>query len=385
MTEPRPDDALVAELFGRLEHDVDAIVETIVVALRRDVAFYSQIPHDVLAVGVRGDAAAAISGVGRGQVSGDAELDTAAEVGAERAEQGVPMEALLQAFRVGGAGIVAHARKHARELELSAEGLLDLAERAWAWLDTVSIRAAQGHREAERTQLRADVHRRAAFLHAALHGSLPLSDLHAQAAVIGLDGAVRFSAVRARPTPDAPAHRLQALLAERGGGARELVGIVDGDVAGVVTKRPELPPSVAAGIGPAVALERIAESYASASEALSAAIAFERTGIYEMEALALETAVLDDRIGGALERRCLATLDALGEKGETIEETLRVFLAAGKRFEQAAGELSVHPNTLRHRIARYEELTGLDLHRTADLVATWTAIQHRQVRLGKGL
>lgn len=122
------------------------------------------------------------------------------------------------------------------------------------------------------------------------------------------------------------------------------------------------------------------KSHASASEALAAAIAFERTGVHEMETLALEIAVLDDRVGGALERRCLSALDALGEKGDVIEATLRAFLATGQRFERAAGELGVHPNTLRHRIARYEELTGLDLRRTHDLVAIWTALQHRRIR-----
>lgn len=383
VAEPHSADPLVAELFARLDAEADELVETITAALRRDVAFYARIPANAVAAGVRDDAVAAISGLGRGEGPGRPELETAARVGAERAEQGVPIEALLQAFRVGGREILARARRHAGELDLGAETLLDLSELGLAWLDAVSVRAARGHRDAELARLRADVLHRAAFLHAALHGTLAASELRAQAKAVGLDGAATFSAVRARATPDMPVHRLQALLAERSGGAAEFVGVVDGDVAGVVPMVPELPASVVAGVGPAVALERIAESYASASRALTAAIAFGRTGVHQLEALALEAAVLDDRIGGALERRCLAALDALGEQGRAIQETLSVFLATGKRFEQAARQLSIHPNTLRHRIARYEKLTGLDLRSTQDMVATWTALEHRRIRMAQ--
>lgn len=378
-------DPLVAQLLGRLQNEVDEVVTSIAAVLQRDVAFYSQIPIEVIVAGVRDDASAAIAGLARGVSPGEAELDIAARVGAERAEQGVPIEALLQAFRVGGREITTRARHLARDFDLDTETLLDAIERGLAWQDAVSVRAAQGHRDAELIHLRADVHRRAAFLHAVLHGALPISELRAQAAAIGPGAGAKVSAVRARPNADVPAHRLQALLAERGGGSRELVGIVDGDVAGVVYRIPELPASVVAGLGPLVAFDRIAESYASASEALTAAIAFGRAGVHEMEALALETAVLDDRVGGVLERRCLAALDGLGANGEAIEQTLRVFLESGQRFEQAARELSIHPNTLRHRLARYEELTGFDLRSTQDLVATWTALQHRRIRLTERL
>ncbi len=374
-------DPRIGEVLSRLEEEIDELARAIAATLRRDVPAYSQIPVEVIVAGIREDTAAAVAGLAAGGAPGNAELDTAARVGAERAEQGVPIDALLQAFRVGGREIVARARMHATDLEVPTETLLDVIERGLAWLDAVSVRAAQGHRDAELTHLRADVHRRAAFLHAALHGTLPVSELRAQAAAIGLDPAAKLSALRARPTAELPAHRLQALLAEWGGG--DLIGVVDGDVGGIVVKPPDLRRAVVAGLGPAVPVERIAESYASASQALTAAIAFGRTGTHLLEDLALEAAVLDDRIGGALERRCLGPLDALGEKGAPLEHTLRVFLTANRRFEQAANELSIHPNTLRHRLARYGELTGLDLRNTEALVATWTALEHRRIRLAE--
>jgi DNA-binding PucR family transcriptional regulator len=43
----------------------------------------------------------------------------------------------------------------------------------------------------------------------------------------------------------------------------------------------------------------------------------------------------------------------------------------------------LHPNTLRKRLARYEELSGLDLHRMDDLVALWWALERRRVLRGE--
>lgn len=89
-------------------------------------------------------------------------------------------------------------------------------------------------------------------------------------------------------------------------------------------------------------------------------------------------------MGGALEHRCFAAVDALGERAAALEPTLRAFLASGMRYEQTARELSMHPNTLRKRIDRYEELTGLDLRRMDDLVALWGALERRRARSEHG-
>jgi sugar diacid utilization regulator len=43
--------------------------------------------------------------------------------------------------------------------------------------------------------------------------------------------------------------------------------------------------------------------------------------------------------------------------------------------ERTASELTVHPNTLRYRIARFEELTGADLREPACALEVWWALQ----------
>ena len=50
------------------------------------------------------------------------------------------------------------------------------------------------------------------------------------------------------------------------------------------------------------------------------------------------------------------------------------------RVEDAARALHVHPNTLRHRLRRFEEATGAALRRPTDLVELWWALERRRWR-----
>jgi hypothetical protein len=55
--------------------------------------------------------------------------------------------------------------------------------------------------------------------------------------------------------------------------------------------------------------------------------------------------------------------------------TLRAFLETGGRWQGTAARLHVHVNTLRHRLARVEQLTGRRLDSTPDRVDLWLALQ----------
>ncbi|MFG2887670.1 PucR family transcriptional regulator [Streptomyces sp. NPDC048297] len=60
--------------------------------------------------------------------------------------------------------------------------------------------------------------------------------------------------------------------------------------------------------------------------------------------------------------------------GELVP-TLRAFLASGGRWQQTADRLNIHVNTLRHRLARVEEITGRRLDDTSDRVDLWLAME----------
>jgi DNA-binding PucR family transcriptional regulator len=63
-----------------------------------------------------------------------------------------------------------------------------------------------------------------------------------------------------------------------------------------------------------------------------------------------------------------------------LEHTLRVFLEHDAQFGATAAALYVHVNTLRNRLAKVAELTGLDVARTVDRVDLFLALEADSMR-----
>jgi DNA-binding PucR family transcriptional regulator len=134
------------------------------------------------------------------------------------------------------------------------------------------------------------------------------------------------------------------------------------------------------GLGTAGELSAAAASFALATRALEAATAFGRTGVVSIDDLSLRPVILsEDHLGERLVRRYLEPLRELGEFGATLERTVQQYLASGMRIDHSAKALIIHPNTLRHRIDRFQQLTGADLHRTEDVIEVWWALERRKV------
>lgn len=67
-------------------------------------------------------------------------------------------------------------------------------------------------------------------------------------------------------------------------------------------------------------------------------------------------------------------LDHDERRGTDLLPSLRVFLDSGGRWQEAAQQLHVHINTLRHRMGRVEELTARSLSHTPDRVDLYLAL-----------
>ena len=68
-------------------------------------------------------------------------------------------------------------------------------------------------------------------------------------------------------------------------------------------------------------------------------------------------------------------LDYDADHGTELVRTLRVFLDCSGSWTRAAGAMFVHVNSLRYRMRRVEELTGLDLGSLADQAALLFALR----------
>ncbi|MEV1179005.1 helix-turn-helix domain-containing protein, partial [Nonomuraea sp. NPDC049784] len=79
---------------------------------------------------------------------------------------------------------------------------------------------------------------------------------------------------------------------------------------------------------------------------------------------------LDSAAQAALRSPLLPLLD-----NPVLLRSLQVFLSENAGWEAASSQLGIHRHTLRQRIARVEELTGLSINATEDRVIAWLALQ----------
>ena len=125
------------------------------------------------------------------------------------------------------------------------------------------------------------------------------------------------------------------------------------------------------------------EHLALASRALDTAGIFGLDGVVSIDDVSLRAAVVaEDHLGERLVRRYLDPLAELGDFGAALERTVREYLAHGMRIDESARALIIHPNTLRHRLERFQQLTGADLRRTEDVVEVWWALERRRAVVG---
>lgn len=77
-----------------------------------------------------------------------------------------------------------------------------------------------------------------------------------------------------------------------------------------------------------------------------------------------------------------ALLDHDAGSPVSLVETLRVFLDSSLHVTSAAARLGIHVNTLRHRLAKVEQLTGRDLRSVADLTDLHLALVQEEASSG---
>ena len=134
------------------------------------------------------------------------------------------------------------------------------------------------------------------------------------------------------------------------------------------------------GIGTPARVNGLQESFGSATRALSVASALRLKGVHSEETLGLASAVVSaGDVGARMVARYLAPLDALGSFGSELERTIEAFLSHNLRVDQTAAALFLHRSTLKYRLRRYQELTGMELKDVNHIVGLWWALQRRRV------
>src|SRR3954466_14964818 len=369
---------VVGTLVAQIEDELDALVERIGDRIREEIPDFRRLPKATLATAVRGNVSRALAALRELRHSTSDELERAAAVGRERAEQGLTVDAVLHAYRISVTGVWSRFGELARAQGADVAAVLAFSETLWRWADAVMDIVAAAHREVELEQAREEQQRRDAFVFALLTGTLDPDELRRESATFGLDPELEYVPFRARGR----------LKPDRG-----MAIALDHDVAGLTTGAPSPPPGVTVGFAAPGPLESLPSGFARASRALQTALAFGQTGAFSLADLSIRPAILadealgdafgerpvpaDEAPGDAVPERHLAPLESLGME---LEDTLRTFLDQGMRIEDTARALHVHANTLRHRLRRYEEATGTSLRDPRAMVELWWALERAKLR-----
>lgn len=364
-------------LATAMDEETGALVERIRATVARELPSYAQVPEDEHRGATQATCSAAIAATVGGRSAHPDELDAARVLGARRAEQGVPVSELLQSFRIAYREGWATCIPIARRLGADSDGLLELSERLWSWTDELMLTAASAHREVELATWGEATRTRGALLRALLLGEAAEGvDPPAALARAGLrpgESLCCFAAESRSMSLPQVENALGRNLRRRSRVA--LAAVVDGVVAGVATTLPS-PSAMALGAAGPVEVSRLPAAFADARRALRIGLALGREGLLTLEDLGLLAPIHDeDAIGRALVQRHLDPLRELPRGGADLVKSLQALLAHGLTIEPAARALFVHPNTLRHRLARIERTTGLRLDSMDDVVEVWWALR----------
>ncbi|ROQ69664.1 PucR-like helix-turn-helix protein [Streptomyces sp. 840.1] len=350
----------------------------------------------------------------------DAAHRTSRRIAEVRAAQGLPLDAVLHAFRMGGAmvwqGLVDEtARRHPDDIRL----LVHIAADVWNFVDEHCGVVTDAYRQTERRLAWRRENRRRLMTAALLDGTARIAELPDAAAVLGLPEHGRYavlavSTARRAPhgaehppmalptgadplwhpgpdaefailplTPGATAGPRAALTAAPDGtGTRP--GRADGDAAlAALAAGLSVPPGARVGISSVVdGLAAVGDARRLAETALRACPAGGGTVLLD-EQLPAALVVSSPGLGTALADRVLGPLDLLdpADRGVLID-TLTAWLDSDGSAQRAGARLYCHRNTVLNRLRRFEQLTGRCLTRPSDAVEVSLALAARRLLAG---
>ncbi|WP_448642124.1 PucR family transcriptional regulator [Geodermatophilus sp. URMC 63] len=367
---------LVPVLLDRLDEMTDRMVEILVEtepAYREaltggDPCMRTTLRRN-LEVGVRGLASDVPAAYHQSHAEG------ARAVGSLRAAQGIPLEAVLRAYRLGGQitweALIALSRREDRHDDAL---LLEVAGSLWRTNDRGCSAAAEGYRAEERRRSGLGAAERQRLLDGLLDGrggDPAFVRTAGEQLALPLGGRLVVVVAPAGEEEPAPLAEPGAVLYKRG--VRSVWGTRAQAQVGVVALGTRRPPELLGWLGllaaGPVGVSPVVEGAADVAGAYRLAETAART----LPPGAARVVTIDDRlpeallsnspeIGSRLVDRTLGRLLELpGDEREVLLETLSAFLDADGSPTRAADLLYCHRNTVMHRLRRIESVTGRKL------------------------
>jgi hypothetical protein len=367
--------ALRGRLARMLLTDVDALTDQVVTDVRAHSSAYASgdpVSLADLRATCRDNLLLVLEDFG-GQPRGSGDIEAAAtDTGRRRAEQGMPLDAVLQAYRRAGRVLWQAMTVPLRGGSVAEQELvLDVAGALWETVDRFSTVVSDAYRLTQLEMHHRQDSRRGALFEALLEGRGSDPAVAAAAAsALGLPPRDRYALVVVDQDPSAPPNPVPALQAagmwsfwrpraERYAGIVRLGSADPGELTAVLREDLDGTAGISAGISPPF------EDLAEADTALRLAERSLRTlppgsgAVAPLDERLVEAALTGDpEIADLLLDRYLAGILNCGSERTVLLETLRTWLDAGCSASRTGERLYCHRNTVLNRIVRVAELTG---------------------------
>ncbi|RSN39668.1 PucR family transcriptional regulator [Streptomyces sp. WAC 04229] len=308
-------------------------------------------------------------------------------IGAARAEQGLPLDALLHAFRLGGSLVWQRlVEETSRTAPEDVRLLVHVAADVWNFVDEHCTLVADAYRQTE-WQLGRRRENRARLLAAGLlDGTSRIADLPEAAQVLDLPEQGRYVVVAVTGGPSARPDAARAAALPPGtrvhwhAGAEVDYGIVLTDADGGLLEPHSPFPGLRIGVGsPVDGLAAVGDARRLADTALEICPSAGGT-VRLADELPAALVVSSPELGRALADRVLGPLLRLeAADREVLLDTLTTWLDCDGSAQRAGERLYCHRNTVLNRLRRCEQLTGRSLARPADVVEISLALTARRV------
>ncbi|MFE9763669.1 PucR family transcriptional regulator [Streptomyces sp. NPDC005808] len=280
-------------------------------------------------------------------------------LGADRAGQGIPMTAVLQGLQAAFTRTTEIMVDRCRSDGVSDGALLTMVMRLKEYGDAVERHVINGYRAAERGTAHEPLGAPTRILRQLLVGGVTPSAEELVRAGIRPGGQhhclVRDMGDSARTRP--PMSRLAV--------PRGTFGLVEGRLVGLCPRTPtreEIEATALVVVSPAAPLNELRPLYRLCVRAVDIGRRQGRRGLYDLTDFAAEIALADQPLlGSVLSARFLNGLDQSDAFHRQLALTALTFLDNGRRLDQTATVLFTHPNTVRYRLGRLQQITGESL------------------------
>lgn len=345
----------------------------------RRFASYARVPDDDLRRSCERNIARVVATLEqRDSLPTDIEEDEQAS-GQRRALQAIPADEVIKAYRAVLSVLRDAFIEEATGLAADPWEVLAGTRKLWELTDRYSDVLVAARQLVDLDAARREERHHIALVQRLINGVLEPGDLLPGGAVHSILPDGKYWVVRAHLAAG-DLRKLSRHLESDDSTAHTLIAPFDNDVVGITTAWPEPHDDAVIAVGGPTHLTAIPHAFAEATRVLKVALSYGRTGVVDSSTLSVRLAVEQHPgLGEQLHRRYISPVLTHPGSAEILA-TVQTYFRLRRSVTQTAETLSVHQNTIRYRLSRYETLVRGSLSDTDVLVEAWWALEYARIR-----